>query len=292
MNSGKINDNMADEDMTDNTDINNNTSGDDMTDDTGSREIDNDPSGDDMTDDTGSREINNDPSGEDMTDDTGNREINNDPSGEDMTDDTGSREINNDPSGDEESGDLKFALENSVLLVLGANKKKISLLLLEKIFFVLKLKEISGYKEFEFHPHEMGEYSVQLEDAVINPEYLKGAWKYTPPDSDDHYSAGHIVLTEQGRDLYNQNIRSTKTDEDFKGYLKNIRAVRKAYNEYSDAGMLMLSYNTFPKYAEKSDLYDEIYAQREVIAKKLLKKGRIDRDRYRELAVDEWHRWQ
>ncbi|EHQ36286.1 hypothetical protein [Methanoplanus limicola] len=256
MNYDEINDNMADEDMTDNTDINNNTSG------------------------------------EDMTDNTGSREINNDPSGEDMTDNTGSREINNDPSGDEKSGDLKFALENSVLLVLGANKKKISLLLLEKIFFVLKLKEVSGYTEFEFHPHVMGEYSVQLEDAVINPEYLKGAWKYTLPDSDDHYSGGHIVLTESGRDMYRKSIHRPGADEDFKGYLKNIRAVRKAYNEYSDAGMLMLSYNTFPKYAERSDLYEEIYAQREAIANKLLKKGRIDKDRYRELAVDEWHRWQ
>lgn len=233
--------------------------------------------------------INDNMAGEEITDNTDGREINDIISCEDRTD---SREINNDASCGEGSGDLKFALENSVLLVLGANKKKISMLLLEKIFFVLKLKEISGYTEFEFHPHIMGEYSEQLEDAVINPEYLKGAWKYTPPGMDDHYSGGHIVLTESGRDLYKQSIQSSGADEDFKGYLKNIRAVRKAYNEYSDAEMLMLSYNTFPKYAEKSLLYDEIYDKREVIAKKLLKKGRIDKERYRELAADEWHRWR
>ncbi|UUX93167.1 hypothetical protein [Methanoplanus endosymbiosus] len=254
-------------------------------------EINDNMAGEDMAESTDNTDINNDVSGEDMTESTDNTDINNDVSGEDMTESTDNTDINNDVSGEGECEDLKFALENSVLLVLGANKKKISLLLLEKIFFVLKLKGISGYTESEFHSHVMGEYSDQLEDAVMNPEYLKGAWEYTSPAMDDHYSGGHIVLTASGKEMYNESIH-TGTDEDFKGYLKNIRAVRKAYNEYSDAGMLMLSYNAFPEYAERSDLYDEIYGKREVIAKKLLKKGRIDKERYRELAVDEWHRWQ
>jgi len=195
-------------------------------------------------------------------------------------------------SDDGEERNQKFALENSVLLVLGANKKKISLLLLEKIFFVLKLKDLTGYAEYEFHPHVMGEYCNDLEDAVINPESLKGSWKYTPPEADDHYSGGYIVLTKSGRELYKENIHELGSDEDFKGYLRNIRNVRRAYNEYTDAEMLLLSFNAFPEYAENSDLYDMIYDKREVIAKKLLKKGRIDNKRYNELAVDGWHRWQ
>ena len=175
-------------------------------------------------------------------------------------------------------------LENSILLILGAVDRRISLLHLEKEVFLLwnfhpKIKEY-----LNFIKHYRGPFSKEIQEAIWNPVYLEDFWLYIPPRNRDKLSGGHIELTDEGRKEYNRLVEKIREKEDLLHLLAGMKMVRELYDKLSIEELLLLIYDTYPDYSEKSNVYQEIKRKREILAKKLMKKGIIDKERFESLV--------
>ncbi|MDO8872609.1 MAG: hypothetical protein Q7V05_07765 [Methanoregula sp.] len=185
----------------------------------------------------------------------------------------------------EQSEARQKALENFILLVLGASNKKISLLHLEKEVFLL----------WNFHPlvkdfivfiqHYRGPYSKEIEDAIRRPFYLENCWSYSYPKNSEDISGGRVELTEKGHLQYLKIYQEVIRNEQMLPILAGMKMVREMYDDLSIEELLLLIYDTYPEYRKKSNVADTIDLMKATLAKGLLKRGKIDSERYDNLVA-------
>lgn len=171
-------------------------------------------------------------------------------------------------------------LENLILLVLGVVDRRISILHLEKEVFLL-WNFHPGIREYlKFIKHYRGPFSKEIQETVQNPIYLEGYWKYIPPEKGDKLSGGYVELTPLGRKEYKRLLEKMKKNEELLHLLSGIKMVRQLYDKLSLEELLLLIYDTYPEYIEKSDVYKGIEKKKAKIVESLKRKGFIDAERY------------
>lgn len=175
--------------------------------------------------------------------------------------------------------------EKFLLLVLGEHDITLSLLHLEKEAFLLRnfYPDLEDY--MNFLAYYRGPFSREVEETIKNPSYLDNNWVYYPPKSSDKLSGGYIRLTDKGRREYKELYDKVKDDDKLKHLLSGIRMVRKLYDNLSKEELLLLIYDTYPDYIEKSIVYNDIEKKKKILANKLRKRGIIDEERYENLLT-------
>lgn len=180
-------------------------------------------------------------------------------------------------------------LENFILLVLGVNPhRKISQLHLEKeVFLLWNFDSKYVHQYLNFIKHYMGPFSKEIQETIFNPVYLEGDWNYEPPKNKDNLSGGYVYLTEKGISDYETLIEAIKSDknEDMMHLLAGITIVRNLYDKLTLEELLLLIYDTYPDYTEKSRVSKSIEQNKEKLATNLLSKGLIDKKRYASLVA-------
>lgn len=180
-------------------------------------------------------------------------------------------------------------LENFLVLVLGARTPKISVLHLEKEVFLLWNfhPNIKEYLRFIRHYH--GPFSREIQETIHKPLFSEGFWRYTPPERDDDISSGFVSLTDQGKKRYDELVSRMVGDGDMDTLLSGIMMVRELYDRLSDKELLLLVYDTYPEYIEKSSIYRRIFKEKRQLAESMLSKGVIDEERYHSLIEGNCH---
>lgn len=181
--------------------------------------------------------------------------------------------------------DKQKGFEYFLLLVLGANTEKISMLHLEKEAFLLWNFDPSIKAFLHFIAHFRGPFSKDLEETIRNPYYCDSCWQYYPPDARDQLSGGFVELTNKGKKNYQIIYSSCQQSKEAHKLLAGIQMVRRVYDELSCEELLLLIYDTYPGYSKKSIVLDQIDKRRIKLAEQLLKKGVIDEDRYQDLIA-------
>jgi hypothetical protein len=180
----------------------------------------------------------------------------------------------------------QMGLEYLILLVLGCKDEIISMLHLEKELFLLWNFHPGIRKYMKFIKHYKGPFSREVQECVIHPFYLENCWEYIPPKKYDRLSGGYIKLTEKGKEEYKKFVNEIlkSRDNDLIHLLAGIKIVRNLYDKLSFKELLLLIYDTYPEYTEKSSVYWEIKKEKDKLAKNLMKKKVIDEDRYKSLV--------
>ena len=178
-------------------------------------------------------------------------------------------------------------LENLILLVLGENKEKISVLHLEKEMFLLWNfhPQIKSY--LKFIKYYRGPFSREIQESAINPIFCEKCWVYIPPNKADKLSGGYVKITETGIKEYNRIYAELKKDDEILHLLTGIKLVRRLYSKLSLEELLLLIYTTYPEYIRKSHVYNDISKNKEKLLEKLLEKKLIDEDRYKSILIGE-----
>ncbi|MGB8215903.1 MAG: hypothetical protein WCE94_01255 [Candidatus Methanoperedens sp.] len=174
-------------------------------------------------------------------------------------------------------------LENFILLVLGMVDNKISLLHLEKEVFLLWNFHPQIKQYLTFIKHFRGPFSKEIQESILNPFYLDDYWMYIPPKKGDNLSGGYIELTNLGKKEYKRLVNKIREDDDLLHLLAGIKTVRELYDKLTKEELLLLIYDTFPVYIEKSKVYKDIESKKAKLAESLLNKGFIDLERYNSL---------
>lgn len=180
--------------------------------------------------------------------------------------------------------DLKQkGLENFILLVLGMSDRKISLLHLEKEVFLLWNfhKKIKPY--LKFIKHYRGPFSKEIQETVLNPMYLEGHWIYISPS--DKLSGGYVQLTLKGKMEYKRLFEKIQKNDEMLHLLAGIKMVRELYDKLSLEELLLLIYDTYPEYIERSDVWNDIKKKKSQLAASLKKKGVVSDERYCSLVM-------
>lgn len=185
-----------------------------------------------------------------------------------------------------ENNDNQKGLENLILLVLGAKDIKISILHLEKEVFLIWNFHPSIKVYLNFIEHYRGPYSPEITETIREPMYLDNCWVYIPPKDKDYISGGYVKLTFKGRNEYNRILRTIKEsqNDELMHLLTAINIARQLYDELSLDELLLLIYDTYPRYTKASEEYNRINKDRISIAKQLKDKGIIDIKRYYSLV--------
>lgn len=176
-------------------------------------------------------------------------------------------------------------LENLVLLILGAKDGELSVLHLEKEVFLLWNFHPAIREYISFIKHYKGPYSADIQKIIHHPFYLDNCWKYTPPARIDNLSGGFVELTEKGRNEYQRIYRAISGTESVKPLLTGIKMLRDLYDKLSLEELLLLIYDTYPEYKERSIVSRDIEKKKEFLAKKLYNKSIIDDQRFNELVM-------
>ena len=177
------------------------------------------------------------------------------------------------------------ALEHLILLLLGANDQKISILHLEKEAFFLWNFHPDIKKFMGFISHYRGPYSEEIEQIIKNPFNLINCWTYIPPTRYDTLSGGYVELTPHGRREYQRLYAASSVNPQMGPILAAMKMVRELYDKLSLEELLLLIYDTYPEYQKKSNVFDDIQKSKKRLAGNLVKKGYIDEDRYEDLMA-------
>jgi len=178
-----------------------------------------------------------------------------------------------------------WALEHLILLLLGANDQKISILHLEKEAFFLWNFHPDIKKFMGFISHYRGPYSEEIEQIIKNPFNLINCWTYIPPTRYDTLSGGYVELTPHGRREYQRLYAASSVNPQMGPILAAMKMVRELYDKLSLEELLLLIYDTYPEYQKKSNVFDDIQKSKKRLAGNLVKKGYIDEDRYEDLMA-------
>ncbi|RLI60226.1 MAG: hypothetical protein DRO67_09290 [Candidatus Asgardarchaeum californiense] len=179
--------------------------------------------------------------------------------------------------------DLKQkGLENFILLVLGMSDRRLSLLHLEKEVFLLWNfhKKIKPY--LKFIKHYRGPFSKEIQETVLNPMYLEGYWNYI--SSRDRISGGYVQLTPKGRQEYERLVEKLQNNDEMLHLLAGIKMVRELYDKLSLEELLLLIYDTYPEYTERSEVWKDIKKKKSQLAISLKRKGVASDERYLSLV--------
>jgi len=179
----------------------------------------------------------------------------------------------------DDNSNLK-GLENFVLLVLGSINRPLSLLHLEKEVFLLWNFHPSIKNYLHFIKHYRGPFSVEIERIAKNPFYLENCWDYIPPKKGDDLSGGYLKLNQNGEVKYSHLFEQANANPSLQNLLTGVKMVRELYDNLTLEELLLLIYDTYPEYREKSNVFFKIFDKREILAKKMRSKGIIDDERY------------
>ena len=165
-------------------------------------------------------------------------------------------------------------------MVLGAVDRPLTLIHLQKEVFLL-WNFHSGIRSYlKFIKHYRGPFSKEIQETVQNPIYLEGYWKYIPPKKGDKLSGGYVELTPLGREEYKRLLKKMEEKEELLHLLSGIKMVRQLYDKLSLEELLLLIYDTYPEYIERSDVYKSVEKKKAKIVENLKRKGFIDAERY------------
>jgi hypothetical protein len=177
------------------------------------------------------------------------------------------------------------ALEHLILLLLGAQDQKISILYLEKEAFLLWNFHPDIKKFVRFISHYRGPYSEEIEQVIKNPFNLINCWTYIPPARYDTLSGGYVELTPQGRHEYQRLYVASSANPQMGPILAAMKMVRELYDKLSLEELLLLIYDTYPEYQKKSDVFEAIRKSKKKLADDLVRKGFISEARHKELIM-------
>jgi uncharacterized protein YwgA len=177
------------------------------------------------------------------------------------------------------------ALENFVLLILGAIDRPISVLHLEKEIFLLWNFHQDIHNYLNFIKHYKGPYSEEIAKIIHHPFYLNNCWEYRPPIDSNDLGGGYVELTDTGRLEYKKFYSDAKKRESLLPLLSGIKMVRELYDNLSSEELLLLIYSTYPEYTEFSKIYKDIERKKKPLAKNLLIIGLIDDKRFEEITI-------
>lgn len=172
-------------------------------------------------------------------------------------------------------------LENLMLLIIGVSNSPISLLHLQKETFLLW--NFHPYmKEFlHFIEHYRGPFSSEIEKTVLYPFYLEGCWSYKSPH--DVLSGGYVQITHEGVKKYKEIHHKAQESKNLNILLTGIQAVRELYDKLNEEELLLLIYDTYPRYKLRSKVSNSIFNKRKSLAKQIYQKGFIDKERMKSL---------
>ena len=176
-------------------------------------------------------------------------------------------------------------LESLILLIIGDSTRPISLLHLQKETFLLW--NFHPYmKEFlHFIKHYRGPFSSEVEKVILYPFYLDDCWSYEPPSKKDSLSGGYIKLTPKGMEKYQTLFQKAHKNESLILLLTGIKMVRELYDKLSLEELLLLIYDTYPKYKLRSNVSDSIFRKRKSLANGIYSKGFVDKVRMESLIA-------
>ena len=185
-----------------------------------------------------------------------------------------------------DKGEIKQkTLEYLILLVLGAVDRPVTLIHLQKEVFLLWNFHSFVRKLTKFVKHYKGPFSREISETIQNPMFLRGYWEYIPPDKDDDISGGIVKLTEVGKKEYEKIAEKMRTQEKYRHLLSGIKMVRELYDNLTPEELLLLIYDTYPEYSEKSIIFKRIFSKRKILAQKLYRNKLIDKKRFEELVT-------
>lgn len=172
-------------------------------------------------------------------------------------------------------------LENLIVLLLGANPRRMSVLHLEKEVFLLWnfLPGIRSHLSFIKHYH--GPFSREIQETIHRPLFLENNWEYIGPSPSDELSSGYVKLTSEGVRRYRKIVSSIHEGDELARLLSSIKMVRAVYDRLTLKELLLLIYDTYPEYAEKSNVFRGICSEKRQLAAGMLSKGIINEERYR-----------
>jgi hypothetical protein len=174
-------------------------------------------------------------------------------------------------------------IEYIILLLLGVFDNRMSLLHIQKEIFLMWRTHPNNAKFIHFLPNDSGPHSKELDEIIKNPVYIINCWKYIPPSDDDILSEGYIELTQKGQEKYQKVYATCIKNDKMLPLFAALIMVRELYDKLSFEEILLLFYDTYPEYCNKSSTYKEIYKSRHSIARELKNKGFITEERYQEL---------
>jgi len=177
------------------------------------------------------------------------------------------------------------ALEHLILLLLGAEDQKISILHLEKEAFFIWNFHPDIKKFMRFISHYRGPYSEEIEQIIRNPFYLVDCWTYIPPARYDTLTGGFVELTRHGKNEYQRLYIASSANPQMGPILAAMKMVRELYDKLTPEELLLLIYDTYPEYQKKSNVFDDIQKSKKRLAENLVKKGYIDEERYEDLMA-------
>ena len=182
--------------------------------------------------------------------------------------------------------------EALVLIILGMANGKLSMLHLQKIFFLL-WKFHPGVKSLaEYLPHRKGPYSPDVDDIVKSPMHLTNCWEYLPPPKSseaEKIKGGYAELTKEGWEIYHSMIKNieekAKKDDSILALLAAIELIVPIYSKMEWDELLFLIYtdSNNKEFTKKSELYNSIINNSENIVDRLIKKGIIPEEKRKAL---------
>ncbi|MEM3665224.1 MAG: hypothetical protein QXW47_10020 [Candidatus Jordarchaeales archaeon] len=170
-------------------------------------------------------------------------------------------------------------LERYIILLLGVVDRPIpSLEHLQKELFILSRVNPRVAELIHFEKHYKGPFSQNVAEVVNNPVYYTDAFRRD--------REGRCWITPEGKKIYEELVRENAGKPGFSHLLAVMKAIRELYDALSKEELLFLIYVTYPEYQEKSSFSDQLLSpeRKRKIAEKLLEKGLITEERYRELV--------
>jgi hypothetical protein len=178
-------------------------------------------------------------------------------------------------------------VEEYVVTLLGVEDKPLPTIWhLQKELFILTKINPKTQEMFNFVKHYEGPYSEVLQESYREPICYE--------DSVDTNSKGEIILTDQGKKIFQEIKREHSDNPKFSHLLHTLKLIRVIYDKLSKEELLFLMYLTYPEFIEYSNIYDRLVkdeARRKRICNRLLNKGLITFNRYEELvSIGTWQR--
>jgi|GEM_PF-469023 len=175
-------------------------------------------------------------------------------------------------------------VEYLILLILGKAGGRVSVLHLQKMFFLLWRFHPVVRQLVQFVPHFKGPYSQDLQDIIKNPTYVIDCWTYVPPrrgSKVDKIAGGYVEITPNGWRVYRLLVEGltekAKKDKDALRILSAVDLIVPLYSKLEWDELLFLIYTdeTNKDFSTRSELSKEVLARAESIVNRLVRKGVI-----------------
>jgi len=169
-------------------------------------------------------------------------------------------------------------VEDYAILMLGVKKSPVpSILHLQKELFILSKLNPKVQEHFDFIAYYKGPFSPILNSVIEDSVYVKDAFDI---------KNNKILLGEGGCKEFKRIIEKNKDNPRLQDSLLQMSLIRDLYEKLTEKELLLLIYDTYKEFPEKSLVSDEILNNKEVtnlLINSLLSKSIITLERYNEL---------